>query len=339
MRRHTLVGLIVGLSIAAGASSASAQWGRPQTPRVGACFYEHADFRGDYFCAPVGATEPQVPYGVNDRISSIRIFGSAEVIVHKDQDFRGSSKRFSSSVYDLSQAGFNDCISSYRVDSRGYGYGGGAYGGGSYGEGPYHDDAYGGWSPNWGYERVPDAGVCFYEHPNFGGKYFCARHGSVVTQVPSGSNDRISSIRLFGNTEVTVYNDRGFSGGSRRFDYDMRDLRRAGWNDTISSFRVTGRRGNQGNWGGGAYGGGSYGGGSYGGGWNDHSDSGNHGGGRVSYDQAKQIVRRAYLSVLGREPDAGSSGYVTKVMNDRWSQQQVENELRKSAEYRQKHGR
>jgi hypothetical protein len=53
--------------------------------------------------------------------------------------------------------------------------------------------------------------------------------------------------------------------------------------------------------------------------------------------QAQAIVRSAYQSVLGREPDPASAGYVDQVFTHYWSQQQVENELRNSAEYRQKH--
>jgi hypothetical protein len=54
----------------------------------------------------------------------------------------------------------------------------------------------------------------------------------------------------------------------------------------------------------------------------------------MTLGKAQQIVRQAYLSVLHREPDSGASGYVNKVLNQRWTQQDVERELRKSDEYR-----
>ena len=57
----------------------------------------------------------------------------------------------------------------------------------------------------------------------------------------------------------------------------------------------------------------------------------------MTRDQAQAVVRSAYQNVLGREPDPASSGWVDRVANDHWSQQQIENELRNSAEYRQKH--
>jgi TorA maturation chaperone TorD len=58
--------------------------------------------------------------------------------------------------------------------------------------------------------------------------------------------------------------------------------------------------------------------------------------GRVTQPQAEEIVRRAYESVLGREPDAGSRGYVSKVLQQGWTEQDVARELRKSDEYRAK---
>ena len=56
----------------------------------------------------------------------------------------------------------------------------------------------------------------------------------------------------------------------------------------------------------------------------------------MTYAKAQDIVRRAYNAVLRREPDSGSQGFVDKVMRDHWSQQDVERELRKSPEYRNK---
>ena len=57
---------------------------------------------------------------------------------------------------------------------------------------------------------------------------------------------------------------------------------------------------------------------------------------RVTEEEAKEIVRSAYLDVLGREPDASSQGYVSKVLRDRWTVEDVARELRKSPEYRER---
>lgn len=60
---------------------------------------------------------------------------------------------------------------------------------------------------------------------------------------------------------------------------------------------------------------------------------------RSGWAQAQATVRSAYLKVLGREPDPASSGWVEAVFTNQLSQQQLENELRNSAEYREKHRR
>jgi hypothetical protein len=66
---------------------------------------------------------------------------------------------------------------------------------------------------------------------------------------------------------------------------------------------------------------------------------GNQSNGAMTEAQAQAIVRSAYQNVLGRDPDPASGGWVSRVFNDHWSQQQLENELRNSTEYRQKHPR
>ena len=166
----------------------------------------------------------------------------------------------------------------------------------------------------WGRPRTPSAGACFYRDINFGGEYFCAQIGSEFPRVPSGTNDEISSIRVFGNAEVIVYRDGSFRGDSKRFDYNVNDLRRSGFNDRITSVRILGR---------GGYG----------------RDRDRDRPRRLSRQEAEATVRRAYLAVLQREPDPASSGYVNEVMNNGWTQQRVEDELRRSREYREKHRR
>jgi Peptidase inhibitor family I36 len=220
----------------------------------------------------------------------------------------------------------------------------------------------------WGTGPVPREGVCFYRDADFRGEYFCASRGETLSRVPSDMNDRISSIRIFGRVEVTVFKDREFDGRSTRFNSDVRDLADEGWNDRISSIRVRGF----------GYGGGGGNGGWYGrpgdveriirrayqdilrrepdqeglrvyrshmidDGWSEaqvREELRNSPEYRelntMTYPKAQDIVRRAYLTVLKREPDAGSRDYVDKVMREHWTQADVERELRKSPEYRNK---
>jgi len=223
MRQGVILGSFISALVFTVAGASAQTWGRPATPSLGACFYERPDFGGQYFCVNVGESQTRVPAGINDRISSIRVFGSAEVIVYPDANYHGTSRRFEVNISDLREVGFNDKISSFSVGRRGYGSGG-----------------------NWGSGPSPGSGACFYENPNFGGQYFCANLGAYTPEMPPGTNDEVSSIRLFGNASVTVYQDARAEGRSQRFDADVRDLRNVGWNDLISSFRVTTRGGGQG---------------------------------------------------------------------------------------------
>ena len=96
--------------------------------------------------------------------------------------------------------------------------------------------------PRWGRERVPNQGACFYEDVNFRGNDFCVRQGERFTSLPSGMGDKISSVRVFGSSEVTVFRDSDMRGRSARFIDDVRNLKGEGWNDQISSVDVTSGR-------------------------------------------------------------------------------------------------
>ena len=209
----------------------------------------------------------------------------------------------------------------------------------------------------WGYGRTPRDGACFYKDANFGGEYFCVDAGKALNSIPDGMNDRISSIRIYGRAEVSVHKDRFQSGREKRFYNDVRNLKDAGWNDTISSIEIRPTRGYDPNLTGTqadrivrqAY--------------QDILDrQPDQAGLRLyrsrmiddgwtekqvrdalrsspeykqnSVKNAQEIVRRAYQSVLRRDPDAGSGGYVNRVLKDGWTQADVERELRKSPEYR-----
>src|SRR5262245_34046473 len=92
------------------------RWGRDRFPQSGACFYRDAYFEGDYFCVRAGDEVPGLPDELNDEISSILVFGRAEVTIFVDSRFRGPLARFNYSVDDLRDYDWNDRISSLRVD-------------------------------------------------------------------------------------------------------------------------------------------------------------------------------------------------------------------------------
>jgi peptidase inhibitor family I36 len=216
----------------------------------------------------------------------------------------------------------------------------------------------------WGRDQIPGTGACFYEDADFKGDYFCVASGGEVAVLSEDTNDKISSIRVLGGVEVTVFSDARFNGNSTRYAGEVRDLAADGWDDKISSLRVGAPRRTMA----GAMA-------SPGAdvdrivrqayrevlnrepdpqgmeiyrnhmlrdGWNDDKvrqslksspEYAQKGG--TTVEKAQEVVRRAYLSVLKREPDPASKTFVEKVMSG-WSQQDVENELRKSDEYKRR---
>lgn len=89
-------------------------WGHGQPlPRHGACFYEDANYRGEYFCVERGQSFASLPRGFNDRISSIRVF-DAHVRIFQDHDYRGRSREIRGDERDL-RGSWRDVVSSVRV--------------------------------------------------------------------------------------------------------------------------------------------------------------------------------------------------------------------------------
>jgi hypothetical protein len=82
--------------------------------------------------------------------------------------------------------------------------------------------------------------VCFYVDDNYRGASFCANPGESESELRGGWNDRISSIRIFGQASVTVFEDKDYRGSSRTFSRDVPNLRPLGFNDMITSFEVSG---------------------------------------------------------------------------------------------------
>lgn len=252
MTRKFTLALTASLLIAGAAAADAQTWGRRPTPRDGACFYQTADYQDDYFCIGAGEDLATLPPGVADNISSIRIFGRAEVTVFGDPRFRGRSEVYTANVKNLRRDDFNNQISSIRVRGRGFdgGNGGGGWGGIGSGSG----------------------------YGNNGADAIVRRaYADVLNREPDNDGLRLYRSRII---------DDGWS------EQQVRDaLRRS------PEYREQNT---------------------------------------MTRPKAEEIVRRAYLNVLKREPDPGSRNYVEKVLRDKWSQFDVERELRKSAEYRQR---
>ncbi len=93
------------------------------------------------------------------------------------------------------------------------------------------------------------SGACFFTDADFRGESFCVDAGQRIGQVPGGFSDRISSVRIFGRTEITLYQDRDFGGPSLRLRDDVANLQSYqvspghSWNDRASSIDAGGRNG------------------------------------------------------------------------------------------------
>jgi hypothetical protein len=154
-------------------------------------------------------------------------------------------------------------------------------------------------------DREPRDGACFYEDRNYRGQYFCVEAGDSVDAMPSGANDRVSSIRLFGRADVRIFRDTRFRGASLRLTANVRDLGDQEFDDAVSSIRIERRSAG--------------------------------GGGRSGAQNPESIVRRAYQDILERDPDpTGMRTYRSHIIDDGWTEQEVREDLRRSPEYRER---
>ena len=94
-----------------------------------------------------------------------------------------------------------------------------------------------------GEQRQSGARVCLYQDGGFKGWEQCYAEGDEVRSL-GDHKAAASSIRIFGRTQVTVYDQTDFQGRSAEFTSDVPDLKlRAAsgghtWNDRIESLRV-----------------------------------------------------------------------------------------------------
>ena len=212
------------------AATASAQhWGHERMPEAGACFFKDIDFAGEYFCLRSGEVMRSMPRGMNDKISSIRVMGGADVTVYIDRDMNGRSARFTGNARDLRREGWNDLISSIVV-------GRGGFGDRDRNRGRDRDRDFGERGPVWGHEEFPRSGACFYRDAGYRGDYFCIPRGGSYASLAPEFNNSIRSIRVFG-ADVRIFIDRDFRGRAADVRRDVTDLHGM-WRDTISSIRV-----------------------------------------------------------------------------------------------------
>ncbi len=79
------------------------------------CFYKAKNFQGSALCTEPGDSDDSLPGGWDNAISSIEVFGDAEVLVCRDEDLEGACANITSSKKSL-PASLDNRISSYEVN-------------------------------------------------------------------------------------------------------------------------------------------------------------------------------------------------------------------------------
>ena len=100
------------------------------------------------------------------------------------------------------------------------------------------------WNSSWNNRPSPKRGACFFSDARYRGNHFCVNAGSRLDSLPGNFGDNISSVQIFGRSQVKIFNDRNFRGGGETLRGNAVDLGtyrfRDGhtWNDRISSVIV-----------------------------------------------------------------------------------------------------
>ncbi|HEY4245563.1 MAG TPA: peptidase inhibitor family I36 protein [Lacunisphaera sp.] len=220
--------------------------------------------------------------------------------------------------------------------------------------------------------RGDEPRIILYEHADYRGASLILHPGDRIENFSgqrfsngTNLNDSVSSIRVEGGAELYVYANAGFHGAVMRVTENVRDLTgrlladnsRDNWNDRISSLKVEGggehrrpapireadcdviiRRVYQDLLGRAPDAGGlrNYRGLMIDQGWTEQMvrDHLRHGD-EFRRERVDQIIRRAYLDVLGREVDAsGLNQYRKAIIDKGWTEGDVRDDLRRSAEYK-----
>ncbi|SDR96904.1 hypothetical protein [Opitutus sp. GAS368] len=276
---------------------------RERGPRV--ILYEEADYRGDSLVLYPGDALASLPGRtferggrLDRRISSIRIEGGAEIYVYTDAHYRGTAMRLTESVRDLSDCPSPDDESASLDDSIS----------------SLRVEARRREEPRKEPGRANEARVIVFADADYRGDSLVLHPGDVLENLSGRTfeggrrlNDEISSIRIEGGAEIYVYTDANFRGAAMRVTENVRDLTgrllpgsvAANWNDQISSLRVETRRRDE---------------------------------PRV---EPEVIIKRAYLDLLGREPDAsGLRDYRALVIDQGWTESMVRDQIRRGDEFR-----
>ena len=175
--------------------------------------YDNGDYGGNMFPLTLGSyNNLNEQSWLNDKISSITIAKGYQIKVYEHRDFRGKSSLIKESQANLKTLGWNDKISSLKVER------------------------------NLSYVDIsslsdsPDGIITIYKDSNFKGDHT----GFDLKEVSSLNkwNDEISSLKISTGYQVTVYEHGDFKGRNATITQGKANLVPLMWNDKISSLKV-----------------------------------------------------------------------------------------------------
>ncbi|HEY0918652.1 SH3 domain-containing protein [Devosia sp.] len=167
-----------------------------------ACFYTGSNYSGTERCYGV-STRNSLPAVIDDRISSVRLFGDVEAQLCVNQNLGGACRIIDTNTPSLPPV-INDRASSLRV-----------------------------YLPE---PPPPPAEACFYTGTNYNGTERCFGVG-VRNSLPAAINDRISSVRLSGGARARLCVNQNLGGFCRLVNNDNPSLGPQ-INDRASSLEV-----------------------------------------------------------------------------------------------------
>ncbi len=174
----------------------------------GVTLYEDCDYKGSSHSLGVGDFNTYDLGIGNDVLSSIRVPRGFRVTLFKDGNFQGARTTLTADNRCFS-SGWNDVVSSIRVESTG-----------------------GGWNNNNG-----GGGITLYADCNYRGSSHTLGLGYHNTNDLGIGNDVLSSVRIPPGFRVTFYKDGSFEGASMTLTADDACFPDS-WNDVVSSILV-----------------------------------------------------------------------------------------------------
>jgi len=177
----------------------------PPQPDTGVCVYSETDYKGASACFQDGSDGTSLDSGLNDKISSVKVFGGSQVILYKD----GYNSEFlqikeNQANLGISYPAWDNTASSLQVRPST-------------------------WTP-------PQ--VCVYTEPDYKGSSSCYEDGSDIGGLCL--EDEISSVKVPDGLQVVLYKDRNFKGGFQQIKTDQANLGISypGWDNVASSLQV-----------------------------------------------------------------------------------------------------